>query len=93
MERIKVALEKARQERQNVASNATPALQESEISSSSASDLPASTQDISYSQTRSAKVSPMLMKRNRIVTAYQHGEYDDAFKILRTQVLQRLNED
>lgn len=92
MERIKVALEKARQERENVAGGTTATPSESAVTAAASSQL-ADTKDIAYTQTRSAKVSPLTMKRNRIVTAYQNGDYEDAYKILRTQVLQRLKEN
>ncbi len=91
MERIKVALEKARQERQNVATSATPESQDSLVQP--ATPVATNAKDITYSQTRAAKMSPLVMKRNRIITAYPSGDYNDAYKILRTQVLQRLKEN
>jgi len=89
MERIKVALEKARQEREG-ASSEQPARPATDRSAAAPS---AATTDITYTQTLTAKVSPLLLKRNRIISAQSERDYNDAYKMLRTQVLQRLKEN
>jgi len=83
MEKIKQALEKARQERQQssvqaVHEKAQPA---TDISS------------IKYTRTRSVEGSHELMKEKRLVSSMEHCEYTDALKILSTQVLQRMKEN
>jgi len=83
MERIKVALEKAREQR----GDAPPA------ATKPAPAPAANTEGISYTQTKTVKVSPALMKKNRLIPAFQDGPYADAYKILRTQVLQRMKEN
>lgn len=80
MERIKQALEKARQERGDApvrirGGQAVPPAQ------------------ISYTQTRTATVSQISLKNNRVVNAFPQSDYADAYRILRTQVLQRLKEN
>lgn len=80
MERIKQALEKARQERGNAPVNfrnptAVPPAQ------------------IQYTHTRTATLSPRTLKNNRIVNAFPRTGYAEAYQILRTQVLQRLLEN
>lgn len=89
MERIKVALEKARQERES----GDQAPQQARPAAGRAVAKAASAKNISYTQTRTAKTSSITMKKNRILTAYPNGDFADAFKILRTQVLQRLREN
>lgn len=82
MERIKEALERARQERGDLpptARSSTPA--------------PARPADINYTQTRTTKVANGLLRNHRIIAGLPHSDFADAYKILRTQVLQRLSEN
>jgi protein-tyrosine kinase len=81
MERIKQALEKARQAReatQGVITMTTP---------------PAKAEKIDYTRTRTVSVPASVLRQNRIITALEHSAFTDAYKILRTQVLQRLKEN
>ena len=90
MERIKAALDKARQDRERgeqAPEHHRPAAGGRAVAKA------ASAKHISYTQTRTARASSIAMKKNRILPAYPNGEYADAFKILRTQVLQRLREN
>ncbi len=83
MERIKQALERARAERQGqpvVAPVPT-----------TAEFTPAT--EVTYSQTRNVEVSRLKMRKNRVITGFDPCEFTDAYKMLRTQVLQRLNEN
>lgn len=89
MERIKVALEKARQNRERNPST-TP---EKLASSLEETRAPASPAEISYSRTRVVEVPPDRLRSNRIVAAHPQSPYADAFKILRTQILQRMKEN
>ncbi len=84
MERIKAALERAQQERQQSPINPP--------SYPSQGDNKGSEQ-ISYSQTRTMKVSARMLAEHRIISGTSSEEFADAYKILRTQVLQRLSEN
>jgi protein-tyrosine kinase len=84
MERIKEALEKARQERQiRQGGDQAPA-------QSSEETTPAGT---GISQTQTITVDDAILRENRIVTGLEHGPFTDANNLLRTQVLQRFKEN
>ena len=80
MEKIKHALDKARQERQQ--SGAAAARRR-------ASDVAS----IAYTETKSLAGSQDKMRESRLVSSMEHGPYTDAMKILSTQVLQRMKEN
>lgn len=82
MERIKEALERARQERGDAPLGARPA-----------SGAPARPAEINYTQTRITKVANGLLRNHRIIAGLPHSAFADAYKILHTQVLQRLKEN
>lgn len=86
MERIKQALERARAERNKQpsppAANATV----------NVVPQPAD-REVSYSQTRHVEVPTDKLRSSRVVTGFDPCEFTDAYKMLRTQVLQRLNEN
>lgn len=82
MERIKQALEKARQERESLTTSAVVDMAR-----------PTSPQEVQYTRTRTVKVPRNVLRENRIVTGIGDGPFSDAYKILRTQVLQRLREN
>lgn len=84
MERIKQALEKARLERQKLGD--TPA---APTRASNGSGAPG---PVIYTHTRTVEVSSSLLRDRRIISGFDHGAFTDAYKILRTQVLQRLHE-
>ncbi len=88
MERIKQALERARAER---ASQPVP------ISSEQASPVPTAppvdVEQVTYSQTRHIEVSRPMLREKRVVIGFDPCKFTDAYKILRTQVLQRLSEN
>jgi len=81
MEKIQQALERARQQREG-ADNSVSARQ------SRANDV----QSIVYTKTKSIEGHADLQRENRILSAMEHSEYADAFKILSTQVMQRMDE-
>jgi len=83
MEKIKQALERARAAQQGVGQGTEPA------ASAPAAAKPAE-QQITYSQTRVAKVKPAVLKRHRALTGDENDTALTAFRMLRTQVLQRL---
>jgi protein-tyrosine kinase len=83
MERIKQALEKARLERQKSGDTSTPPY------ASTGSGISGS---VTYTHTRTADVAKSLLREKRIISACDQGVFTDAYKILRTQVLQRMRE-
>jgi protein-tyrosine kinase len=83
MEKIKQALDKARQERE---SNNTQI-------PSPASGKAKSVSTIQYTKTQSVDSSPVLMRENRLISTMEQGKYTDALKILSTQVLHRMEEN
>lgn len=88
MERIKEALERAREERMRLSGQHD---QTGMAPSLAGGDRPS--QSISYTQTRSENVSDAVLREKRIVTAMGHdGPYVDAYKMLRTRVRQQLRE-
>ena len=85
MERIKKAIERARNERNNADSSSSAVSAGSEKSA-----IAGSTENIKYTQTRSIPVDPEVLKKNRVI-AHSSESYDrDKFRLLRTQVLQRM---
>ena len=92
MERIKQALERARAEReQGSAEKVAPSSRQAPAADSNVKELP--THEVKYSQTRHVDVSSGKMRTSRLVTGFDPCEFTDAYKMLRTQVLQRLNEN
>lgn len=84
MEKIKQAVEKARQERQEAGIRTGPG---------AAAKAAKPSVPFDYSKTRTLEGSHQLMLENRLVSAMDHGEYTDAMKMLSTQVLQRMQEN
>ena len=81
MEKIQQALERARKQREG--------------SDKSVSDRHSHTDDvqsIEYTRTKSMEGHADLQRENRILSAMEHNDYADAFKILSTQVMQRMEE-
>ena len=79
MEKIKQALEQARQQRES-ASHSSPG-----------KALPPA--EIVYTKTQSVDGSPSIKRESRLISSMERGEYTDAIKILSTQVLQRMEEN
>lgn len=48
---------------------------------------------IVYTHTRTVAVVPSVLRERRIVSALETGPFSDAYKILRTQVMQRMREN
>ena len=88
MERIKQALERARAER---AGQPVAPVAEDGVPEAAVSETPV--EQVTYSQTRHAKVSAAELRARRVVTGFDACAFTDAYKMLRTQVLQRLNEN
>lgn len=82
MEKIQQALERAKQQRETNNTKSTDDRQ------AQAADV----QSIIYTRTQSVTGHTDLQRENRILSAMEHSEYADAFKILSTQVMQRMQE-
>jgi len=83
MERIKQALEKAREER--VKMGGAPA-----TFSAGEGVMPAG--QIMYTHTRTEEIPVTFLREMRVITAVEPSGFTDAYAILRTQILQRLRE-
>ena len=83
MERIKQALDKARQERQIRQTGSPPP----------ATAAQPRTGTVVYDQTREITLDDNVLRENRILTGLEPGPFTDAYNLLRTQVLQRFKEN
>ena len=81
MEKIQQALERAKQQRQNADKSAV-------IRQEKATDV----QSIEYTRTQTIGGHVETQRKNRILSAMEHSAYADAFKILSTQIMQRMDE-
>jgi capsular exopolysaccharide synthesis family protein len=84
MERIKQALARAREERLRASGAETPA------------STPGGSQakgEIHYTRSRSADAPKDLLREQRVVSAFENGEFTDAYKILSTQILHKLQDN
>ena len=87
MEKIKRALERARQEQNAIEPARNPGAGEVPPERRSG----AAVENISYNQTRVFSIDPETFRRNRIIIGSgEHAAAETAFKILRTQVEHRL---
>jgi protein-tyrosine kinase len=83
MDKIKKALDMARQQRETGVSADTASRNEAgEVLTS-----------IRYTQTRSVDVSEDVQREHRLISALEQSDYTDSIKRLRTQVLQRMDEN
>lgn len=95
MERIKQALELARQAREGGVAS-VPQPPRGFTDPGLIPPRPGQVQDgsgefrVQYTHTRVETLSPERLRRNRILTGRDHDDATSAYKILRTQVLQRL---
>jgi protein-tyrosine kinase len=86
MERIKQALEKAREER---------ALRQAGSASTAAASAMTGTRtgDLPGARTQSIELDEAVLRENRIITGLEPGPFTESYNILRTQVLQRFKEN
>lgn len=82
MERIKQALEKARQERETQQGNATPG------QATSVPVVEPHGQDL----TQTVSLDEAVLREHRVVTSLPPGEFTDAYNLLRTRILQAFKE-
>ncbi|MGQ0618502.1 MAG: CpsD/CapB family tyrosine-protein kinase [Panacagrimonas sp.] len=96
MERIKQALDMARQARETGTMPTIPVGREFGGVPAGGASRTGTAQDavgefrVNYTQTRVEPLSADRLRRNRILTGKDHDDATSAYKILRTQVLQRL---
>ena len=81
MEKIQQALERARRQREGA-----------DVSTSTRQDHAEDVQSIIYTRTQAMEGHAETQRENRILSAMEHSDYADAFKILSTQVMQRMEE-
>ena len=86
MERIKQALELARKERIKNGGRVTGSIAKPDETPQSVEE-----QNITYTSTRTVQMPVGELREKRIITEQQNS-ISDAYRVLRTQVLQRLNE-
>ena len=82
MERIKQALEKARLQRQ----------QDGAAPTSSRPVAATVSGPVTYTHTRTVGTEKKILQERRIISGYEQNSFTDAYKILRTQVFQRLRD-
>jgi capsular exopolysaccharide synthesis family protein len=82
MERIKKALEKARQERRIRHGGEQPVPLRQRARG-----------PVEYTQTETLEVNEKVLRENRIITGLEQSPYTEAYELLRTQVLQRFREN
>lgn len=83
MDKIKIALEKARQQREAGQS----------IDAASRNQAEQDLTTIKYTQTRSVDVADNVLREHRLINALEQSEYTDSIRRLRTQVLQRMEDN
>jgi len=86
MEKIQQAIEKARSSREASTS-------ENVNAANTAANIETDVSKIQYTRTQQIDTSVELQRENRIVSALEHNTYADSFKILSTQVVQRMDEN
>jgi Mrp family chromosome partitioning ATPase len=96
MDRIRKALDIARQQRDHAfddtAPSAAPAMRQTAPAPAPAS-LPRALGPITYTHTRVFATTPQLLEANRIIDPSANNPAAAAFRMLRTQVLQRMDEN
>jgi exopolysaccharide/PEP-CTERM locus tyrosine autokinase len=88
MERIKEALDRARRER-----GGESVWLDGNLQTRAAKNAPTAVlEDIVYTQTKVMALSKKLLAQNRIINSQEQNRYTDVYKVLRTQILRKLNE-
>ncbi len=88
MEKIQKALEKARQQRGEVLGTPLPRTRDRMSARTVSRDLKA---PIAYCETRVEKTEGHVLREKRVIAGASQEHLADAFRILRTQVLQRMS--
>jgi len=88
MEKIKKALERAKSD----GSSANPVdVKDRKTLTSKADD--SNLENLTYSQTRNVSLNPLHLEEHRIVAHNKNNKLSTAFDLLRTQVIQKMNEN
>jgi len=90
VEKIQKALEKARQQRGEVLGTPPPPLRSRDRTSGRKSARDPKT-PIAYCETRVATTESHVLRENRVIAGAPQEHLADAFRILRTQILQRMS--
>jgi capsular exopolysaccharide synthesis family protein len=93
MERIKQALERARAEREAAADAGSPLLEVDPVGLRHRlrqTRLPMSEVKVTYTSTATTSVDAARLREQRIILTEEHDLVADAYKVLRTHVLQRM---
>ncbi len=85
MERITEALERAREERAHTGKGFGGLVSKAKGNET--------VEQIEYTRTKTIKVSRDFLREQRIVSGFEQGVFTDAYKILRTQILQKMREN
>jgi protein-tyrosine kinase len=94
MERIKQAIEKAKnQQTSGTSQHAQPHPNQDTTFKAPASQARDELADVSYKHTRVVKLHPEHLEKNRIVAFDKNNPKSMAFDLLRTQILQKMNEN
>jgi len=83
MDKIKKALDQARKQREAGVSATT----------TFRGQVEKNLESIRYTQTSSVEVSDDILHENRLINALEQNDYTDSIKMLRTQVLQKMNDN
>lgn len=92
MERIKQALELARQQREKQKSSAVEYTSDTGVVADMANGTGVAEEKIEYTETRSINIDAVELRKRRILIDQQNS-VADAYRILRTQVLQNMREN
>ncbi len=92
MERIREALKKAKQQRDQGEQNDSPAKSQSKNSIPTAQSN-YSAGEINYTQTKVVPISEQRLKENRLVAGIEGHENVDVFRVLRTKVLHKMRKE
>lgn len=86
MEKLKQALEKAKSERDSISEKSVEFPQK-------ANKFSAGERQFEYTQTQKLKIDRNILKRNRIIPEVEDPQVINAYKMLRTQLLQKMNDN
>lgn len=92
MERIKKALERARKERETVRGAAQLSIQPPKSADRQRLKGVSSVSTVAALQAREIDISPEILEKNRVLTTIHDDAVKHSYKLLRTQVLQRMHE-
>lgn len=92
MERIKEALERAKQQRDSAGGGTVSPVQTNNAVAATPGK-PVDVADIEYTQTRIISPDPVVMRENRVVASSRGDAVADAYKMLRTRIMRTMKEN